>query len=439
VVVRPFTGRIVSAAFVTGVALTLASTREADASQGPAAEPRLEISGLGPVPLPLTIPGAALFIFPGDMISGTLSRLPYQAGVVQVISRNAGTWTATMAATDVVRRRGNTGVSWTIPASDLGCDAHQEPTAELIAVFARHRLPPGPVDPAIWADLVRSQPMVLSCAHFNRSNLEVIEVGYTQTRPRSPPRVSHYEDVRVSLDHVPYGSIVQLCVQPVESSVVWCQEVASPSTGSDWRGTVYVGRPSIRQGPAGLEFLDQYQRFWIKALIVRMPLPVHPTRGIAPDEWIALKPQIVRESAPVEVIRGFRPGQVRLIVTRLGQTTDGRIRLADRVSRVEGLFRPLPGYQPTGKEVVTLLVRRRNDKTWAVAGKASRPGDLTTWLITAADLDPYERQSHDERVAIAVLTLRPLSPPDAITEQLLNTYAKSISDEVPFALFDRGR
>jgi hypothetical protein len=401
--------------------------------------PTLAIMGLGPVALPLTANGASLFVFPGDIISGTLSRMPYQSGVVQLMARNTdGTWNATLAATDITRRAGSAVVSWTIPASDLGCDG-RKPSVEIIAVLARLRVPPGRLDPAVNSGaLARSTPVVMSCVDFDASRIEILDVGYAPTNAANPPRVSHYEDVRVALDGVPPGAIVQLCLRPIENPNIWCQDAAHPTTGIEWLGTAYIGRPDLRRGPAGWEFIDQFARFWITAAIVRRPLPVRPANGIGPDEWISLRPLVIKESAPVEVIRGFRPGQVRLIITGLG-TTNGRVRLVDPISRVTGHFRPLPGYVRNPKQVLTLLVRRLNDKEWEVAGRATIPGDQTTWLVSAADLDPFPSPSHDERIAIVVLSDRRFPPDTPVSEAMLHDYALSISDEVRFALFDRPR
>jgi hypothetical protein len=165
---------------------------------------------------------------------------------------------------------------------------------------------------------------------------------------------------------------------------------------------------------------------------------VRSAKGIGPDEWIALRPLVIKESPPVEVIRGFRPGQVRLIITGLG-TTNGRVRLVEPITRVTGHFRPLPGYVRSSKEVLTLLVRTVNDKRWAVAGRAMIPGDQTTWLVSAADLDPLATASRDERIAIVVMSERRFPADGPVTEAMLHDYASSISDEVRFALFNRAR
>jgi hypothetical protein len=247
--------------------------------------------------------------------------------------------------------------------------------------------------------------------------------------------VSHYEDVRVRVTRVPPGAIVQLCTQPVENRNIWCQDGAHPVTHPDWVGTAFIGRPEIRLGAAGPEFVDQYSRFWLRAVIVRSPLPVRPDTGIGPDEWLALRPLVLKESRPVEVIRAFRPGQVRLLIARLGDTTDGRVHLVNPIARVEGQFRPLPGYARTGREIITVLVRRLGDKDWSVAGVASLGGDVTHWLVTAANLDPRQDTRPDDRIAIAVLTRRPFPPAAPVTEAHLRAHARSISDETRFRLF----
>jgi hypothetical protein len=397
-------------------------------------EPRLSVDRIGPVTLPLQVPGATVFTVPGDLIVGLLHDAPYAVGVVQMIVRTPdGGWMATPAAVDVVRR--SSAIPWTLPADGVGCHALRAPF-EIAAVFARHRLPAGRIDPNHgWSGVVRSNPLTLSCAAFDASRVDVIDVGYTPVRPNNPPRVSHYEDVRVRVEHLPAGAIVQLCLQPIENPRIWCQEGAHPATHLDWLGTCYIGRPDIRRGPGGLEFVDQYSRFWLRALIVRMPLPITPA-GISQDEWLALRPLVVKESRPVEVIRAYRPGQVRIVIVHLGDSTYGRLQLADPISRVAGQFRPLPGYRRTGREVISVLARRREtDKDWKVAGLAFLSGDLTHWLITAANLDPQEDTNAVDRVAIAVLTLRPFPTGVAVTEVMLRQHATSVSDEVRFRLF----
>lgn len=395
----------------------------------------LTIEHVGPVPLPLLVPGATVFTAPGDLIRGRLQAAPYEAGVVQIISRTVdGGWVATGSAVDVLRRS-QKDVRWTLAADSVGCD-EARPPIEVAVVFVRHRLPVGRIDPIhSWNHAVRSQSLTLSCARLEQASIDVVAVGHTPVSSNNPPRVSHYEDVRVSVARVPPGAILQLCLQPIENPNVWCQDGAHTVVDANWLGTAYIGRPAIRRGPGGLEFVDQYSRFWLRAFIVRAPLPVRQADGIAPNEWLGLRPLVLKESRPVEVIRAYRPGQARVVLVHLGDTTDGRMRLADTISRVDGQFRPLPGYVRTSREVISVLVRRVADKEWSVSGAATLSGDLTHWLITAADLNPQADAGGGERIAIAVLTRRLFPPQARVTEAMLRQHALSVSDEVRFRLF----
>jgi hypothetical protein len=413
-------------------ALALTNSEPAAAVAGAAA---ITITRIGPVALPVNVPGAALFLLRGDIIAGTLAQVPYAMGVVQLAEQSAdGAWVATAASVDVARRAAR-AVEWTLGASDLRCDGRQRTTVDVVAIFTKYRLPLGRLTPEAWRGLVHSAPLTLTCARFDTSRLEVREVGHADANPQQPPRVTHQEDVRVVLDGVPRGALIQVCVEPTENSRIWCQDTTRPASGSEVLMGAFLGRALVRRGPNGLEFTDAYSHFWVTAYIVRAPLPVRAD-GLTPAEWLTNTRLIVNQSSPVEVVRAYRPGQVRLVITHLGASTDSRVRLADSVTRVEGLFRPLPLYVANPREHVTLLVRRVSERAWSVAGHATMAADLTTWIVIAADLDRTPGPAREERLALAVLSDREFSRDESVTEDRLRRSANSISDEMRFSLFE---
>lgn len=427
--------RILWCLLTTLLCLAIGGQDRCFASQRINTEPQMIIDHIGPVKVPFSVPSAALFTFPGDIVSGTVNQSPYPLGYVQLVIRSdRGTWAATTSVVSVARKLGGVVVRWSLPMMTLEC-RDRNVSYEIVAVLAGNRLPVGHLSDITWGNLTRSESVVVTCAQFDTSALSVVEVGRRLVRASESVRVSHFEDVKVVANNAPPGAIVQLCVQPVDNAAIWCQDSFSVIRGPAWLGGASFGRIDLVRGPNGLEFRDAYTRFWVRAYLVRAPLPIRPG-GILPDEWLGLRTLILKESDLAEATRAYRPGQVRIDIVTLGDTNDGRVRLARPVTHVEGEFKPLPGYQRKRREVITLLTRQSTDNQWKISGAAVLGGDVTRWLITVADLNPQNGPVTSERIAIAVLSNDYL-PNGPVTEELLRNRATSISDEMVFRLYQR--
>jgi hypothetical protein len=399
-------------------------------------EGRLKLDHLGPIPLPFTVPGAALFTFPGDIVTGSVDGQLYPEAYVQLFMKNYGAWIATSSVTKLVRQAGARMTPCSLPIMPLDC-RNQNLKFELIAALTSRQLPPGPLKDQEWSELPRTEPIVLTCANFDGANLRILEVGHRLVLPKEAVRVSHYEDVNVKVDKTPIGALVQLCVRPTISRAIWCQESARPLAAPAWAGQAFFGRIDIIRGADGrLQFRDAYEHFVAFAVVVRAPLPIREN-GIEPDEWLSLRPLILKESDPVETTRAYRPGDVRIDILTLGETNDGTIRLASPAMRVDGGFKPLPGYQRTKTEIITLLTRQINETYWSVSGDALLLGDMTRWTISVANLNPQKGPLTSQRLAIAVLSDAQFPANERVTEDILHQRARSISDEIAYRLYER--
>jgi hypothetical protein len=266
-----------------------------------------------------------------------------------------------------------------------------------------------------------------------KARLDIVEIGSRLVRPRDAPRVTHLEDIRALTSGIPEGATLQLCVTPFDVQLTFCQDGAHPLSGRNWYGIANFGRPNVRLGPTGLEFVDSFSRFRLKIVWVRKALPAGGS-SMTPVQWLSSRRLVLAESREVEVIRAFRPGQARVTITSLGTTTDGSVRLSEPFSRVEGQFQPLPGYIRNHSEIITLLVRDVSEREWRVAGSTTLGGDLTHWVLPIAQLNSSHVSLGGERIAISTVSSVPFPRDVAVDAETLNRTAASISDEVRFRL-----
>jgi hypothetical protein len=364
-----------------------------------------------------------------DFVQGRMPAQYKPNGVQLLRHRPGGSWVVSPGVANQYPAGGNT-IGWTIPYHLA--DPSQPET--LLAVVVKDPLPQGLVlPPSRWTQIVlQSEAVQVSCASFDRSRLRLTTVGTRTPIPGVPVPVASFEEVKIELQSVPVGALVQLVVQPTDNALRWPSNHIEVTHDLQVTSTAYFGR-------TGLGELDLHSRFWLYGVVTSYPLPVKEREGIDGADWLKMARFIKATSPKVDVVRAILRDELRVRITRVGVSNDGTHWLTNPIERVEGTFAAGPRYVPTSREIITLLVRQISEKNWHVAGSEYLTRNRAYWMVTAADLQPSGANPNAEFVAIAVVSFHPFDENQPVTENDLRARQVSISDEVRYRLMQARR
>jgi hypothetical protein len=406
-------------------ALTLVITAVAGAE--PASQ-RLAVVRCGDIPVkPLS--SQTFFIDQDDFIHGTVPTSA-RSGSIQLLKRTGnGPWIAfpSIANKYMLDSPGITG--WTVP---IHLSSQDEPET-VIAVLVDQALPPGLImSSPRWSQVrLQSEPVRVSCASFTRARLRVAEIGGRTVLPNVPMPVANCEEVKIIAEGVPRGALIQAICQPTDNSRRWPSDHVELAYDSHLTTTVYFGRVAAGRER---ETLDLHSKFWLYAAATSLALPVRPSLGVDATEWLGLSRYVKALSPKVDAVRAILPGEIRVRITRLGNSNDGAQWLAMPVSRVEGVFSADRTYIPISHEIITLLCRAPDSKAWRVAAASYLGKNRAYFVLPAADLGTAT--GGRSGVAMAAVSFTPFDPSRPVTEEDLRARQIAISDEVVYRLID---
>ncbi len=391
------------------------------------------ITRAGDVPVTADSP-ATLFTKQDDFMYGEMHPR-YKSNCVQLVRQRGGGPFVVQPGVANQHPLPSSGIGWVIPFHLA--DASQSDTC--IAVLVKEPLPPGLVlTPARWRQIMhQTDPVQLNCASFGQSRLRLTRVGNRVPIPGVPVPVSNFEEVAIALQDVPRGALAQLLVQPTDNSRRWASSHVEVTQDLQLISTAYFGRTILDR--ISKSELDLHSRFWLSGVITSYPLPVRGDGGIDTLEWLKLTRFVKATSPKVDVVRAILPDELRVRVTRVGASNDGTHWLANPVERVEGTFAAGPHYAQPSREIITLLVRSRLERSWHVAGSEYLTRNRAYWMIPTADLQPGGTDAKGEYVAIAVVSYQPFDESRPVTEFDLRRIQVSISDEVRYLLSQAGK
>jgi hypothetical protein len=276
-----------------------------------------------------------------------------------------------------------------------------------------------------------SDPVFVACQSFVGAQVRVVAIGDEPTSPNQPIPVSDVERVRVGLDDVPEGAVIQLVAEPVLVGLKFPSDHVEFARGSILATQCYFGRFAI-----GRRELDLYSRYVLTCVVATYPLPVK-ANGLTNQEYVDLEQQIKATSAGVEVVRAVMPDAVQVRITRIGASTDGTNWLASPVQRLDGTFLPGRRYVSKGTELVTVLVREVSSRSWYVAGWTRPSRTRTTWTIPTAVLVPPGARTNQEFFAIAVCSYTHFSAKE-VADVEIEARQLAVSGEYRFVVRQAG-
>jgi hypothetical protein len=295
-----------------------------------------------------------------------------------------------------------------------------------------------------WSEVrAFSTPVSISCAEFNTGRLHLTEVAWRIPLLNTVTSVSELERVRVRCDGLPKGALVQVIVEPLNNPLKWAMPEATTACSGgarDWETLVYFGR-TLRTGTAHPIELDLFTKFAVYAVATTRLLPVYEDKhGIEPKEWALVSRYIKVYSPKVYVVRTILATDVRVRITEIGYSNDGKHFLATPSQRVSGSFETGPDYvAPKTPEVITLLVRSEEEDSWRVAGATLLTRVRGAWTITAAQVAPREGDIQKTLLVIALVTPEAFDPTKRVTEEMIAKSQLSISEELSVRISKEGR
>jgi hypothetical protein len=349
---------------------------------------------------------------------------------VQALKRRpSGRWIVLPGPSASTRPSGTGATEWSLPIELEGLD---EPES-IMCVCVGDRLPPGMVVDPRWRGVVaESAALEISCQRFDRGRLRVISIGERPAIPNVPMPVAEFEPVKILVQGFPLGTIVQIVTEPQNNSRFWCSERLEVTRDSIVLGNAYFGR--LTADASAKRELDIHAQFWMWAVASVRPLPAR-LEGIGPREWLRLSPHIRGTSPKISAVRAVLPWHVRLHITHLGSSNDGRRWLAPRFSRVEGTFIPGERYRPLRPEIITLLVRSADTKNWSVGAATNLTNNRALWIMPVSDLlPPNANPERESMVAVVVASYLPFDSLKPVTAADIGARMIAISEEMTYRI-----
>lgn len=332
---------------------------------------------------------------------------------IHVLSRQPGKPWYVCASIPASPAKSGNSIPWRISGVDIQRSSNSGSTAEVCCVLLPHRIAIGNLSKGIPVGQGVTQSGVVR-ARIRRNLAPGIRIRTVDGKPAVPGRTiatKHVAEVSADMHDIPAGATVQIVIQPVDNEARWASAVSVPGPDSlHYQGTVFFGRSGNAK-----DARDNYQWFWVYAVVVRKELPTG-NQGISRAVWVKLQPYILARSEVVRVWRTSDPDDFQIWLDsiggkpiELGRTgTMGQGPLSiDRVGSCTGHV-----YVPQGTDAqslaVWLLMRPReagrNVPWFRAAGPYAVRGDAS-WRIPVAVLSSVEESAaHRTWLCIAALT-----------------------------------